>query len=146
VRDFKGMDHRRLAVDPTDSDIQASSPEIWRKTIFGGEGGCWRGKWGGLFWATSLEKIFGGTTTLAAAKGRLIRCTVPRSTANCLAMHAHPVARSRQAYLNSLRHLRSSLPRRYHPTDSNCERIQSEHFLDFMKQRHSPLLRSVPPV
>jgi hypothetical protein len=26
--------------------IQASSPEIWRKTIFGGEGGCWRGKWG----------------------------------------------------------------------------------------------------
>src|SRR5262245_36940988 len=26
--------------------IQAPSPEIWRKTIFGGEGGCWRGKWG----------------------------------------------------------------------------------------------------
>ena len=25
--------------------IQASSPEIWRKTISGGEGGCWRGKW-----------------------------------------------------------------------------------------------------
>jgi hypothetical protein len=24
--------------------IQASSPEICRKTIFGGEGGCWRGK------------------------------------------------------------------------------------------------------
>src|SRR5215470_10504700 len=38
--------------------IQASSPEIWRKTIFGGEGGCWRGKWGGLFWATSVEKNF----------------------------------------------------------------------------------------
>src|SRR5262245_66064032 len=31
--------------------IQASSPEIWRKPIFGGEGGCWRGKWGGLVWA-----------------------------------------------------------------------------------------------
>jgi hypothetical protein len=29
--------------------IPASSPEIWRKTIFGGEEGCWRGKWGGLF-------------------------------------------------------------------------------------------------
>ena len=29
--------------------IQAPSPEIWRKTISGGEGGCWRGKWGGLF-------------------------------------------------------------------------------------------------
>ena len=40
--------------------IQAPSPEIWRKTISGGEGGCWRGKWGGLFWATSLEKIVGG--------------------------------------------------------------------------------------
>ena len=44
--------------------IQAPSPEIWRKTIFGGEGGCWRGKWGGLFLATSLEKIFGGVTAI----------------------------------------------------------------------------------
>src|SRR5262245_39499526 len=44
--------------------IQTSSPEIWRKTIFGGEGGCWHGKWGGLFWATSLEKIFGGVTAI----------------------------------------------------------------------------------
>src|SRR5262249_11018091 len=44
--------------------IQAPSPEIWRKTIFGGEGGCWRGKWGGLFWATSLEKIFGGVIAI----------------------------------------------------------------------------------
>jgi putative tryptophan/tyrosine transport system substrate-binding protein len=26
--------------------IQAPSPEIWRKTISGGEGGCWREKWG----------------------------------------------------------------------------------------------------
>ena len=38
--------------------IQASSPETWRKTIFGGEGGCWRGKWGGLFWATSFGKNY----------------------------------------------------------------------------------------
>src|SRR5262245_7005618 len=89
----------------------------------------WRGKWGGLFWATSLEKIFGGTTTLGAAKGR-----------------AHRVARSRQGLPHSLRHLRSSLPRRYHPADSNCERIRSELSLDFMKQHHSPLLRSGPPV
>src|SRR5262249_2456779 len=44
--------------------IQAPSLEIWRKTIFGGEGGCWRGKRGGLFWATSLEKIFGGVLAL----------------------------------------------------------------------------------
>src|SRR5262249_40591180 len=40
--------------------IQALSLEIWRKTISGAEGGCWRGKWGGLFWATSLEKIIDG--------------------------------------------------------------------------------------
>src|SRR5215472_16944460 len=82
-----------------------------------------------------------------AAKGRLIRCTVPGSTPNCLAMTR---TQGRQeppgAYPNSLRHLRSSLPRRYHPADSNCERIRSEHFLDFMKQQHSPLLRSGPPV
>src|SRR5215510_12345758 len=38
--------------------IQASSPEIWRKTIFGGEGGCWRGKWGGLFLRYLLGKNF----------------------------------------------------------------------------------------
>ena len=38
--------------------IPASSSEIWPEAIFGGEGGCWRGKWGGLFWATSLEKNF----------------------------------------------------------------------------------------
>ena len=44
--------------------IQAPSLEIWRKTISGAEGGCWRGKWGGLFWATSLEKIFGGVIAI----------------------------------------------------------------------------------
>jgi hypothetical protein len=27
-------------------------------------GGCWRGKWGGLFWATSLKKIFGGVIAI----------------------------------------------------------------------------------
>src|SRR6516225_1499198 len=44
--------------------IQAPSPEIWRKTISGGEGGCWRGKWVALFWATSLEKFFGGVIAI----------------------------------------------------------------------------------
>src|SRR5262249_18295200 len=38
--------------------IQAPSPEIWRKSIFGGEGGCWRGKWGGLFLGYLLGKNF----------------------------------------------------------------------------------------
>src|SRR6516162_8621892 len=38
--------------------IQAPSPEIWRKTISGGEGGCWRGKWGGLVLGYLLGKNF----------------------------------------------------------------------------------------
>src|SRR5262249_5477474 len=60
--------------------IQASSPEIWRKTIFGGEGGCWRGKWGGLFWATSLEKIFGGVIAIISFHpgGWMQQSAVPR--------------------------------------------------------------------
>jgi hypothetical protein len=44
--------------------IQAPSLEIWRKTIFGGEGGCWRGSGVAYFWATSLEKIFGGVIAI----------------------------------------------------------------------------------
>src|SRR5499426_1480036 len=43
--------------------IQASSPEIWSETVSGGEE-VLAGKWGGLFWATSLEKIFGGVTAI----------------------------------------------------------------------------------
>src|SRR6516162_7157301 len=45
--------------------IQGSSPKTCFETISGGEGGCWRGKWGGLFWATSLEKIFGGVIAIS---------------------------------------------------------------------------------
>ena len=37
--------------------IQAPSPEIWSETISGGEEVLAQ-KWGGLFWATSLEKIY----------------------------------------------------------------------------------------
>jgi hypothetical protein len=60
--------------------IQAPSPEIWRKTIFGGEGGCWRGKWGGLFWVTSLEKIFGGVIAIVSYRpgGWMQQSPVPR--------------------------------------------------------------------
>ena len=43
--------------------IQASSPEIWSETISGGEEALAQ-KWGGLFWATSLEKIFGGVIAI----------------------------------------------------------------------------------
>src|SRR5262249_27165460 len=44
--------------------IQAPSPEVWRKTISGGEGGCWRGSGVACFWATSLEKIIGGVIAI----------------------------------------------------------------------------------
>src|SRR5262249_12526941 len=60
--------------------ILTTSLEIWRKTIFGGEGGCWRGKWGGLFWATSLEKIFGGVIAIISFRpgGWMQQSAVPR--------------------------------------------------------------------
>src|SRR5262249_62433754 len=48
--------------------IQASSPETWRKTISGAEGGSGE-KWGGLFWATSLEEIFGGVLAIMSFPG-----------------------------------------------------------------------------
>src|SRR5262249_20089215 len=44
--------------------IQTSSPEICRKTISGGEGGCWRDKWGGLFLGYLLGKNIGGEIAL----------------------------------------------------------------------------------
>ena len=43
--------------------IQAPSPEIWSEMISGGEE-VLAGKWGGLFWATSLEKIIGGVIAI----------------------------------------------------------------------------------
>jgi hypothetical protein len=59
--------------------IQAPSPEIWRKTIFGAEGGSAR-KWGGLFWATSLEKIIGGVIAIISFRpgGWMQQSAVPR--------------------------------------------------------------------
>ena len=43
--------------------IQAPSLEIWRKRFLVLREVLAR-KWGGLFWATSLEKIFGGVTAI----------------------------------------------------------------------------------
>src|SRR5215475_1863278 len=59
--------------------IQAPSLEIWRKTIFGGEE-VLAGKWGGLFWATSLEKIFGGVIAIISFRpgGWIQQSAVPR--------------------------------------------------------------------
>src|SRR6516165_546823 len=60
--------------------IQGSSPKTCFETISGGEGGCWRGKWGGLFLATSLEKIFGGVIAIISFRpgGWMQQSAVPR--------------------------------------------------------------------
>ena len=59
--------------------IQAPSPEIWSETISGGEEVLAR-KWGGLFWATSLEKIFGGVVAIISFRpgGWMQQSAVPR--------------------------------------------------------------------
>src|SRR6516225_9018137 len=59
--------------------IQAPSPEIWSETISGDEE-VLAGKWGGLFWATSLEKIFGGVIAIISFRpgGWMQQSTVPR--------------------------------------------------------------------
>jgi hypothetical protein len=46
-----------------ENSSRAPSPEIWSETISGGEEALAQ-KWGGLFWATSLEKIFGGVIAI----------------------------------------------------------------------------------
>ena len=60
--------------------IQAPAPEIWRKTISGGEGRLLVRKWGGLFWATSSEKIIGGVIAMISFRpgGWMQQSTVPR--------------------------------------------------------------------
>ena len=59
--------------------IQAPSPEIWSETISGGEE-VLAGKWGGLFWATSLKKIFGGVIAIISFRpgGWMQQSGVPR--------------------------------------------------------------------
>src|SRR5262245_1266135 len=59
--------------------IQAPSPEIWSETISGGEEVLAQ-KWGGLFWATSLEKIFGGGLAIILFRpgGWMQQSAVPR--------------------------------------------------------------------
>jgi hypothetical protein len=59
--------------------IRAPSPEIWSETISGGEKALAQ-KWGGLFWATSLEKIFGGVVAIISFRpgGWMQQSAVPR--------------------------------------------------------------------
>ena len=59
--------------------IQAQSPEIWSEAISGGEE-VLAGKWGGLFLATSLEKIFGGGLAVISFRpgGWMQQSAVPR--------------------------------------------------------------------
>ena len=59
---------------------QAPSPEIWSETISGGEE-VLAGKWGGLFWATSLlKKIFDGVIAIISFRpgGWMQQSAVPR--------------------------------------------------------------------
>ena len=60
--------------------IQVPSPEIWLETISVGEE-VMAGKWGGLFWVTSLEEIFGGVIAIISFRpgGWMQQSTVPRS-------------------------------------------------------------------
>jgi hypothetical protein len=60
--------------------IQAPSPETWRKTISGGEGGCWCGSGVACFWATSLEEIIGGVIAIISFRpgGWMQQSAVPR--------------------------------------------------------------------
>src|SRR6516225_262779 len=51
--------------------IQASSPEIWSETIFGGEE-VLAGKWGGLFMGYLLGKNFRRRTSSAASPANLM--------------------------------------------------------------------------
>ena len=51
--------------------IQAPSLEIWRKTISGAEGGSGEEVGVACFWATSLEKIFGGVIAIISFPGRM---------------------------------------------------------------------------
>ena len=64
--------------------IQASSPEVWRKTISGGEE-VLRGNGVACFWATSLEEIIGGVTAIVSyrAGGWIQQSAVPRCAILC---------------------------------------------------------------
>jgi len=105
------------------------------------------GKWGGLFLGYLLGKNFRLNDDACGGERAADPLHCRGIDSELFGNDTHTGAPgAARAYPNSLRHLRSSLARRYHPADSNCERIRSEHFLDFMKQRHSPLLRSGPPV
>jgi hypothetical protein len=91
--------------------IQAPSPEIWRKTISGGEEVLAR-KWGGLFWATSLEKIFGGVTAIISFRpgGWIQQSAVPRCA--ILSMGSTGVTSSEAARVHIAHHHRSRVAAR----------------------------------
>src|SRR5262245_2423219 len=60
--------------------IQAPSPEIWSETISGAEGGSGAVNGVACFWATSLEKIFGGVIAIISFRpgGWMQQSAVPR--------------------------------------------------------------------
>ena len=76
---YAALDHPRRGTFWFQIFIQAPSPEIWSETISGGEG-VLAGKWGGLFSATSLKKIFGGVIAIISflPGGWMQQSAVPR--------------------------------------------------------------------
>src|SRR6516225_6102646 len=83
--------------------IQAPSPEIWSETISGGEE-VLAGKWGGLFWATSLEKIFGGVIAIISFRpgGWIQQSAVPRCAILSVGEHGRHRAMKRREFLTLL--------------------------------------------
>src|SRR5262249_5159126 len=83
--------------------IQVSSPEIWSETISGGEE-VLAGKWGGLFWATSLEKIFGGVAAIISFRpgGSMQQSTVPRCAILSVGKHGRHRAVRRREFITLL--------------------------------------------
>src|SRR5215471_17542304 len=84
--------------------IQGSSPKTCFETISGGEGGCWRGKWGSLFWATSLEKIFGGVIAVISFRpgGWMQQSAVPRCAILSVGKHGRHWAVKRREFITLL--------------------------------------------
>src|SRR6516164_8076246 len=85
-------------------------------------GRSWRGSRVACFWATSLEKIFGGTTTPTRSNGRLIRCTVPGSTPNRLARLAPRASQASPFATSGARSQATRNSRRYafHAPEVEC--------------------------
>src|SRR5262249_37740800 len=80
--------------------FQRPPPEICSKTVSGGEEVLAQ-KWGGLFWATSLEKIFGGVIAIISFRpgGWMQRSAVPRCAILSVGKHGRHWAVKRRDFI-----------------------------------------------